>query len=440
MGGSDAGARRLARRGARSVAAVDALGTRIGTWLAGRRADPVFHRFATHLDVLETVLTRMADRLRTELAGLPGDVGAGYDRCRAIDRGIGTLRRLFEWYATRYDQRADEAYRAVLGAADELARSCWAAGFVALRRTPPTGPLCFVDNRADAVARGRCEVGELVRVADDPVADLLDRLPVPLIALPEPAVREGWWLVLAAHETGHLVLLDLGLVPQVKAAVRDAVPAELVEGWTQWHVEVFADVYSALMVGGAAGWAVDELQFGPGPHLLLARGGHPAPVVRAALIDETVRALGGAPGDPRSVLDEPTAADLAVVPDVVKALLDIPLGQGRLRDLAATDVVRAGTRLREWSRQLGRPEPAFGALDTRDAPRVLAAAAVHRYRVLTGEDRDESLPALHTTLLDALAGSGAPGVLAPRAAADLDALADDMADLLVERTVAGASS
>lgn len=440
MAGSDVDARRLTRRAARSAAAVDALDAWLAAWLACRRAEPAFLRFVRHLDDLETVLTRMVDRLRVELAELPGDVGAAYERCRRVDRGLVTLRRLFDWYAVRYDQRADDRHRNVLLAADELARSCWSAGFAALRQTPPMGPLCFVDNRVDAKARGRCNVSGFVETADDPVAAILDRLPIPLIALPEPAAREGWWLVLIAHEAGHHVLLDLGLLPAVKAAVRDAVPAELAVDWTRWHIEVFADLYSALMVGAAAGWAVDELQFGPRAHLLQDRGGHPAPVVRAALVGETIRALGGEPDPLPPVTDEPAATHVAAVPGVVKALLDLPLGRGRLRDLASDDVVASDARLRTWSRQLGRTDPAFDALGAPDAPRVLVAAAVHRYRVLTGEDRDDALPGLHATFLDVLARSGAPGVLAPRERSDLEALADEVAEMLVEEAVTVESS
>lgn len=432
MAGDDVDARRLARRVARSAAAVDALDAWIGAWIARRRADPVFLRFVRHLDDLETVLIRMVDRLRAELAVVPRDVGAAYEQCRLVDRGLVTLRRLFDWYVVRYDQREDDRHRDVLVAADELARSCWSAGFAELRQTPPMGPLCFVDNRVDAKARGRCNVSGFVETADDPVAAILDRLPIPLIALPESAVREGWWLVLIAHEAGHHVLLDLGLLPAVKAAVRGAVPAELVVDWTRWHIEVFADLYSALMVGAAAGWAVDELQFGPRAHLLRDRGGHPAPVVRAALVGETVRALGGEPDPLPPVTDEPTATHLAVVPGVVKALLDLPLGRGRLRNLASDDVVASDALLRTWSRQLGRMDPVFDALDTSDAPRLLVAAAVHRYQVLTGEDRDDALPGLHTRFLDVLARSGAPGVLAPRERAGIEALADEVAEMLVD--------
>lgn len=434
---TDAG--RLSRRVARSAAAIDALGTRIDRWFTKRRADPVFQRFATHFQVLEAVLVRMLARLRTELAEVGDEAGAGYERCRAVDRGLVTLRRLFLWYTAKYDQRGEGDYPAVLGAADEFARSCWYEGFAALGRKPPTGPLCFVDNRVDASARRRCEVpSELLPAIDDPVAEFVDRLPIPVIALPEPAVREGWWLVLAAHETGHHVLLDLGLESAVKQAVRTAVPSVLVSDWTRWHIEVFADVYSVLMVGAAAIWAVDELQFGARPHMLRPHGGYPAPVVRAALMNETLKALGAEPT--RDAEDAATTPHLAVVPDVVAALLDLPLGAGTMRSLALDEILGRGPRLRSWSEQLTRTDPAISAVRTRDAPRVLVAAGVHRYQALVDAGRDESLPRLHTGLLSVLARSGAPGVLAPPAAIDIEELAETLSELLVERAATGESA
>lgn len=439
--GGDVG--RLARRVARSRAAVDALAAQIRGWLAARREDPLFHRFASHLHALDTVLTRMLERLLVELAAEAPDTAAGYERCRRVDRGLATLRRLFLWYAGKYDQRLPGGHPAVLGAADELARSCWGEGFAALKRKPPSGPLCFVDNRVDALARRRCEVpSELRPAGDDPVAEFVDRLPIPVIALPETAVREGWWLVLAAHETGHHVLLDLDLGDAVRAALRDAVRPDLIQDWTRWHNEVFADLYSVLMVGAAAAWAIDELQYGPPEHLLRPRGGYPAPLVRLAFLGETLKAL-GAPGDVPAAADVAAAEDttaarhLAVLPEVVHALLDVPLGTGTLRSLALDEVVTSGPRLRSWSAQLTRPEPAIGALGSPEAPRVLAAAAVHRYRALTGAGKDDALGALHTGTVSMLARSGAPGVLAPPGEPELEELADALGELLVERAADG---
>ncbi|WP_037309757.1 hypothetical protein [Amycolatopsis orientalis] len=422
---------------------MDALDAEIGAWLVSRSGDPVFRRFSSHLRTLEIALTRMCSRLRAEIEAVSGDTAEGYAHCRRVDRGLTTLRRLFLWYAEKYDQRAAGGHQAVLAAADELARSCWSAGFAAVGRKPPTGPLCFVDNRTDAVARRRCDLPtELRPPSDDPLMEFVDRLPIPVIALPEQAVREGWWVVLAAHETGHHVLHDLDLGVPVRQALREAVPRDLAANWVAWHNEVFADVFSLLMVGPAAAWAIDELQYGPREGMSLASGGYPPPLVRLALLGETLKALGAPAGipcaaDAAAVEDAKTAPQLAVVPDVVAALLDLPLGDTKLRCLALDEVIRTGPSVRAWSAQLTRPEPAIGAIETRRAPRLLIAAAVHRYRALAPAAGDAVTGRLHTALLSLLGRSGVPGLLAPSPETDVETLADALGELLIERAAEG---
>lgn len=429
---------RLRRRVIRSSTSVDALDQEIGAWFDGHR-DERYATFARHFAVLETVLARMLRRLRDELSRTPAEMGEAYAHCRRVDRGLSTLRRLFAWYAEKYDQRGNHCSRVLL-AADEFARSCWTEGFVAAGRQPPTGPLCFVDNRTDAFAARRCEVPtELRPGVDDPVREFVDQLPIPVIALPEAALRESWWLVLAAHETGHHILLDLDLAQPVRAALRATVAPALLADWQRWHQELFADLYSVLMVGPAAAWAIDELQYGPRAQLLCSRGGYPAPLVRLAFLAEVTRALDGAVPDLADPADDPSIEPhLAVLPQVVAALLDVPLGRRTLRSLATDEAVRLDRRVRSWSASLLRPDPLFAHLNVRQAPRLLVAAAVHRYQAIASTGTDARLAGLHDALLNALPHSGEPGVLAPPGTPrGIDALADRLGEQLMERAAEG---
>lgn len=124
--------------------------------------------------------------------GAPEGVATRHWTGRRVDRGLATLRRLLAWYGGGYDQRRDSGRAAVLRAADELARSCWSAAFGAVGRKPPSGPLCFVDNRLDAYAGRRCEVpSELLPATDDPVAEFVARLPIPVITRSAGDLAEG---------------------------------------------------------------------------------------------------------------------------------------------------------------------------------------------------------------------------------------------------------
>ena len=105
------------------------------------------------------------------------------------------------------------------------------------------------------------------RPADLLVAEYLHELPVPTIALPVFATREAWWLALIAHETGHHVQKDLvpGLEEvtreQLVGAVATTSAPGLIGQWAWGGLEAFADADSTLMIGAAAVWAIDELQY-----------------------------------------------------------------------------------------------------------------------------------------------------------------------------------
>ena len=279
----------------------------VSGWLAKRRDDDRFSRFVRHLDVLDAVLSRMLDALGRELASLAGARPAEvvYERCRELDGSLLVVARTFGWYAEKYDQRLDDRWAGVLRAADEIVRSCWTEPFAALRMAPPTGPLPYLDARFDAMATPRVSVPPDLRApADALVAEYVRELPVPTIALPEVVRQEPWWLVLAAHETGHHVQRDLvpTLVADTRAAVAAAVGAcagaGLADDWAGWAVEAFADTYSVLMVGAGAVWAIEELQLAEPARLVTAPAPgdrYPPPAVRLSLLGELCRAAGVRP-------------------------------------------------------------------------------------------------------------------------------------------------
>jgi hypothetical protein len=431
---------RMRDRLTRSCADVATLRDEVAGWVVDRRGKKAFRRFVGHLEVLETVLLRLLDRVAAVHAEPIDDIGAGYERCRRLDRCTAVVRAVFQWYSAKYDQRLDGRPDAeLLRAADEITRSCWQEAFVRSYKTAPTGPLCFVDNRSDGHVLRRCSVpGELKLSGDPLVAELVAELPVPVIALPETTTREAWWLTVTAHETGHHIEHDLGLADHVHQAVAAAVPAELGKQWKSWRGEVFADAFSVVMLGTAASWVVEELQFGTDEHLLRPGGVYPAPVVRLALLGELVRDLGG-PADVFSAAEaeawlrdltgpqrDEALAHVQVVSRVARTLLEVPVAQGTLRELAEPAVITGNGRVRSWAEQLGREKPLISPTDTRAAPRFILAAGVHSYR----DSGEHGM--LHRNLVCQLANSGAPGVLAAGPdQQDITTLADRLADRLL---------
>ena len=410
----------------------------------------------------------MLDALTGELGaiGSAGSSGAVYDRCGQLDKSLVTALRLFEWYSSKYDQRLNGELAPTLHAADEVVRSCWSEPFALLGRQPPTGPLVYLDGQFDAFATPRVSVPPDLRApADSLVAAFVSELPIPAIALPDFASREAWWLALAAHETGHHVQKDLfpaqkekGLLPELEQATRDRlteVAAAAPGGWPGWGMEAFADAYSVLMVGEAAAWAIDELQHSVPANLfrLAGRGSrYPPPAVRAALLGECLRAMGvssswptaaqavarldgladpAVPGPVREVL----AGQLAVVPAVADALIDLPIGGHRLRELADVQpaLLTKLAELRGWAGQLTQPNAVLPGLGEPAAARLVAAAGVAAYRQWAGQPAAASiLPVVQQNLLALLPACGPSGVLeAPPNPAEVTALAGQLSQRLL---------
>jgi hypothetical protein len=436
-----------------------------------------FSRFANQLAVLRAVLDRMLGALLAAVGELPADVDAdtAYHRCRAIDCGVVAVQRIFDWYAEKYDQRLDPESGKVLLAADEVVRSCWTQPFAALHAIPPTGPLPYLDNRFDAFATPRVSVPPDLRApADAIVAGYIGELPIPTIALPGWAAHEAWWLVLAAHETGHLVQSDLcdGLEAATRQALTTAVVgagesgehAELASFWSGWALEAFADAYSVLMVGDSAGWAIDELQHGTPADLVTScepGDRYPPPSVRLALLGELCH-LAGVGGtwpkgqDVAAWLDDldagavPAGAraqvrrHLAVTQAAAAALLGLPVGDSTLRGVTGLkpDWFGAGGRVRRWSQDMGRPAASFGPASDRPAARHAIAAGVMAWA--WGPEGDRAAGVIHGNLVDLLPACGEPGVLA-QAPEPLvvDAIASKLAARLlddIEKDTAGGTA
>jgi hypothetical protein len=406
----------------------------------------------------------MLGALMAAVTELPADVDAedAYHRCRAIDRGVVAVQRIFDWYAEKYDQRLDPESEKVLLAADEVVRSCWTQPFAALHAMPPTGPLPYLDNRFDAFATPRVSVPPDLRApADAIVAGYIGELPVPTIALPGWAAHEAWWLVLAAHETGHLVQSDLcdGLEAATRQALTTAVAGadpengELAAYWSGWALEAFADAYSVLMVGDSAAWAIDELQHGTPADLVTdcePGDRYPPPSVRLALLGELCHLAGVGGPWPRAEdvaawldgLDAgavPAGAraqarrHLAVTQAAAAALLAMPVGDSTLRGVSGLkpDWFAAGGRVRRWSQDMGRPSASFGPARDRPAARHGIAAGVMAWA--WGPEGDRAGGVIHGNLVDLLPTCGEPGVLAqPPEPADVDAIASKLAARLLD--------
>jgi hypothetical protein len=448
----------------RSARSVDARRTRIKVWLAERQSGQDFARFSNHFHVLNRVLSAMLDAITGALAEVKHEnchSGLVYEQCAKLDESLAIATRLFDWYSAKYDQRLSDEYGPVLRAADEVVRSCWSEPFSWTGKQPPTGPLAYLDDRFDAYATTRRSVPSDLRAPRDAVvAEFISELPIPTIALPDYAVREAWWLALVAHETGHHVQKDVAdeqaTRERIAAALAETGKPELAAQWAGWGLEVFADAYSAAMIGDAAGWVVDELQHSaPAKMFALAQAGsrYPPPVVRLALFESFLAELGlsarppvGPPvaeSDLMPAVRKAIEADLAAAPAVARALATLPVGAPHLRDLASVepDLLAQPGQLRGWADQLARPGPALPALTDRASARLVIAAGVAAYRQWAAQPAAASvLPTIHDNLLTLLPRCGPPGYLAAAPAmTEVTALAERLSRRLISDALAGSA-
>jgi hypothetical protein len=384
-----------AREGARYVR------QEIAGWIAATNergpAGAHLSRLVTLQQILNPTLDAIVGTLSPKVTG-PLDLAGAYALARTTDKRVLFCRRLFRWYALRFDQRAEQGLEQCLAGADEVVWSVWARTFAAARIPRRPAPLCFVDNDPIPWAS---QHDKLIVEARPPSQDtfLTERirnLPVPVIGLPPIVARRPWWLVAAIHETGHHLQYTLadGLVDAVSAALKAAAgqagagSAEQKQ-WSGWGKELFADAYAAVFAGAASVWVIAELER-TFPDPLEARPTYPPAEVRLRLASALVAETGakkpdfaltdGVPVDVTSV-----RGLLERVPAIVAALLDHPIGATSLRKLGGDGQALSEAQAR-WAADLRAGQAV--AVKTLDAAAGCVGGAVRAWQDAAGTDAD----------------------------------------------------
>ncbi|RYZ39009.1 MAG: hypothetical protein EOO71_21670 [Myxococcaceae bacterium] len=318
-------------------------------WLKLRRQQDVTEQHASQFTAIEACIDGAASGLTKHLDMLDLDLPRGEfaELCRRHDLRILWLRRLWQYFRERIDQRDDARLAPLLRAADEVVWSAWRSVFeraplLGLSVTGGPAPLPFIDLEHSPAATPRSWVSRELRRDGGPLlAEHLERLPIALIHLPVASVASPWWLVFIGHEVGHHVQHHLGLVKGFEVQLKQAVlqsatdlkledPGLAAERWGRWSQEVFADVYSVVSFGVAAVRALTEFEEHPDARMGEPRERYPSAAVRLHLMARTAEKL-GLPGvqaslnglDPRALITGQEAAeeDLRLVDAVVEASL-----------------------------------------------------------------------------------------------------------------------
>jgi hypothetical protein len=306
------------------------------SWLGRRRKADVLRRHNQQLKAIEEVVEVSLDAIDESLAPfseLPAR--QAYEACRNADHQVAFVRRLWDFFRERWDQRDDPSLTALLAAADEVTWSCYQPPFRHLQRQVGPAPLTYVTPDFSAHAIGRHLPPTSLRKSDELLSRTVETLPVPLIGLPYSCVNAPWWLVLIAHEAGHQVAYAIDELeggPRIADLVTSAAgeagaEVEMQRRWRSWSHEVFADAYAAATVGAAHLWTLVELEQGDDETMVRDLPTYPPPIVRHELVACVVERLGLAAAD--AVPAPPPSlhlADLAVSPeakDRISKLLEI---------------------------------------------------------------------------------------------------------------------
>jgi hypothetical protein len=296
---------------------------------------------------------------------------------------------------------------------------------------------------------------------DDPPADLtaerddsvlmkyLERLPIPLIALPEVCADDPWWLAYVGHEVGHHLQHDLAddwslvkafgsLTEAAARAAGEADPAR----WRSWSAEIFADICSVHSMGPAAVYGIVALELDDADKMLLGKAKYPPPLIRLGIMATVAGRLGLGV----AAALEPTGLDCASLPHAAAvagltgaALADPLCGRGPFRTLLGWDpaAFAPGSTIDSLRDGLRNRIPLRVRPGIRTA-RLLASAAVAAWEEIAGlpdpRQREDSRRELAGRFLPAVLDGREEGT---RAAADQGRpdtaqLSDDLTRLLIE--------
>lgn len=387
-------------------------------WWSERYAGDSLKQYRTQLNAIKSLLDSAIDYLQAQLNALdlnvpPGDI---YESCRLFDLRVIWLRKVWQFYKEKFDQRADKTLQPILMAADEVVWSCYrqvvdqAKLYVPEFKQGPA-PLPFIETSFSPESFP----SELVPYDLKPsetgfLQDLINQLPIPLVSLPQSCVKAPWWLVYIGHEIGHHVqyaLLDKRrFIKLFQTQVEDVVNRNGgIENdsakWGRWSKEIFADVFSVLMMGPWAVWSMVEFEMKKASEMLDRRDQYPSPVARLSLLATTADQLGldgtaalrGINLAQMAAASAQATRDLALVPHVVKSTLaQLPLNAEngvtleRLTAFRAADYLPKGD-VPGWTQALRGPQPLVSASTSLRAPRLIASATLAAWAEITTVDK-----------------------------------------------------
>lgn len=274
------------------------------TWLAHRFARDGQQQYRTQLQAIAALIGNTARGLEQKLFDVASDDGEIYTQCRLFDLRTLWLRRVWQFFKEKFDQRDDPTAGPLLRAADEVVWSCYRQVFAELSRVQagPLRPVPIPFIEASYSPRA-FPSSLLARQFNDStlggtfLCECLDRLTLSVVRLSPACIRSPWWLVHLGHEMGHHIQHDAGLVEAFREQVESLVCGQRANeqeraNWADWSEEIFADLVSVHLMGQWALRAMIELERASAEEMEKPRPTYPAPSVRLHLMATAADVLG----------------------------------------------------------------------------------------------------------------------------------------------------
>lgn len=187
-------------------------------------------------------------------------------------RTIEIIHLIWDFFRDKLMQRDTERYVSHLTAADDLAWSCYmpfaTARVAVIENTPleidfselKESPLVFYTTDRSPFAQPRALSFYAPGLTSEDTtlfASALQRLPVPLVGISWPQTLRVAPLVFIAHEVGHVIAHDLGVMSEVTKRLHNTKLDTRADTWLAWADEVVADIFGVLLLGPCY---VDQLQ------------------------------------------------------------------------------------------------------------------------------------------------------------------------------------
>lgn len=307
------------------------------------------------LEKHHTQIRRLETSLRAAIKGVAPLLDERVDvlsTWTTTEEQILAIHEVWDQFRTKLAHRYVPILQPHLDLADDLAWECYrpAIECAIKAKDGPTKvdeasvrepPLVFFTSSATpfTMVRGSTDaMAEPTVLSDAQRADVLRRLPVPLIGIPWFQLEHLPDVLVVAHEVGHDVEADLGLHDRILELIA-GVPGVDSARWAPWASEVFADVWGAVAAGAGFASALLDLIATPPIVASPTASRYPDPWLRAALVCAVVDHVtsdGGSSGTRGADLltrwvDEqgplPSPSDVEDAGNVARTLVDGPYAQ-----------------------------------------------------------------------------------------------------------------